>query len=193
MAQPISETSHGDAPLSAAKNPDPRAASHSDAQVQRSDTLIGRTVSVNRPRCELYAFWRDFTNFPLFMENIQSVMTEGVRSHWVVQAPGDRTVEWDSILTQDEPNLAIGWKSDDGATVRNSGRVEFKDSTNGRGTIVTATLIYDPPGGALGKAWAKLFQREPGIQVRRDLRRFKQLMEAGEVSTSEPPAGAPRA
>ncbi len=77
--------------------------------------------------------------------------------------------------------------------MRNAGRIEFRDSTNGRGTVVTALVIYDPPGGALGKAVAKLFQREPNIQARRELRRFKQLMETGEISTSAPPSAAPRA
>jgi uncharacterized membrane protein len=161
--------------------------------VDKDDTLVGRTVSINRPRGELYAFWRDFTNLPLFMENIESItVTDAGRSHWVVTAPGDRTVEWDSVVTEDEPDSLIAWASAEGAGVRNSGRIEFRDSTNGRGTVVTATIIYDPPGGSVGKALAKLFQREPNIQARRDLRRFKQLMETGEVSTAEPPNAAPR-
>jgi uncharacterized membrane protein len=194
MTEPISETAYGDAPLSAAKNPDPSALHDFAIDGDKSDELIGRTVSINRPRAELYAFWRDLENLPLFMENIQSVtVADPIRSHWVVAAPGDRKVEWDSIITADEADSVIAWTSADGASVRNSGRIEFRDSTNGRGTLVTATIVYDPPGGSVGKALAKLFQREPNIQARRDLRRFKQLMETGEVSTSEPPYAAPRA
>jgi uncharacterized membrane protein len=193
MSEPVTHTANGDAPLSTAKDPDPRAARGAGAHVEKDDELVGRTVSINRPREELYAFWRDFSNLTLFMENIESItQLDRRRSHWVVTAPGDRTVEWDSIVTEDEPNTMIAWASSEGAGVRNSGRIEFRDSTNGRGTVVTATIIYDPPAGSVGKALAKLFQREPNIQARRDLRRFKQLMETGEVSTAEPPDAAPR-
>jgi uncharacterized membrane protein len=194
MTDPVSNTAYDDAPLSSAKKPDPRASTVIGAETEEGDTLIGRTVSINRPRADLYSFWRDFANLPQFMENIESIsVIDERRSHWVVAAPGDRSVEWDSVITEDLPNECVGWTSDKGAGVRNSGRIEFRDSTNGRGTIVTATIVYHPPGGALGKALAKLFQREPNIQARRDLRRFKQLMETGEVSTTEPPSAAPRA
>ena len=193
MSDPISRTTGGDAPLSAAKNPDPRAAGFG-LQTQKRDVLVGRTVTINRSREELYAFWRDFRNLPLFMENIQSVtVLDSRRSHWVVRAPADRTVEWDAKITEDEPGELIAWESTGDASVRNSGRIEFRDSTNGRGTLVTATLVYDPPGGGLGQLVAKLFQREPKIQARRDLRRFKQLMETGEIATAQPPDAAPRA
>jgi len=193
MVEQTSHTAHGDAPLSAAKNPDPRATRGAQMSVAKDDELVGRTVSINRPREELYAFWRDFTHLPQFMESIEAVWVfDGRRSHWVVSAPGGHTVEWDSVVTQDEPNTLIAWTSAEGAEVRNSGRIEFRDSTNGRGTVVTATIIYDPPGGAVGKALAKLFQREPAIQARRDLRRFKQLMETGEISIARPPYAAPR-
>jgi uncharacterized membrane protein len=194
MAEKISQTSYEDAPLSAARNPDPTGLQEYGIDSRAGDSVVGRTVSINRPRRELYDFWRDFRNLPLFMENIERVaVTDDRRSHWVVTAPGDRDVEWDSVLVEDEPGSVIAWKSVEGTGVRNSGRIEFRDSTNGRGTLVTATIAYDPPGGALGKALAKLFQREPNIQARRELRRFKQLMETGEVATASPPAAAPRA
>jgi uncharacterized membrane protein len=192
MSEPISHTAHGDAPLSSARKPDPRATL--DTTAHKGDELIGRTVTINRPRQALYAFWRDFRNLPLFMENIQSVsVMDEQRSHWVVRAPADRTVEWDAVITEDVPGEAIAWASTKEAGVRNSGRIEFRDSTNGRGTEVTATIIYDPPAGGVGKAIAKLFQREPKIQARQDLRRFKQLMETGEIATAQPPDAAPRA
>jgi uncharacterized membrane protein len=193
MTSPISETAHGDAPLYTAKHPDPLAV-EGELSPQRGDVLVGRTVTIDRPREELYAFWRDFKNLPRFMRNIRRVTTEdGRRSHWVVEAPAGKTVEWDSAITHDEPGRAISWESLDGASVRNSGRVDFLDSPDGRGTVVRVTLTYDPPAGAVGKLIAKLFQKEPKIQARQDLRRFKQLMETGEVSTAQPPDAAPRA
>jgi uncharacterized membrane protein len=193
MTSSISETAHGDAPLYTANHPDPMAVA-GDLSPQHGDVLVGRTVTIDRPREELYAFWRDFANLPRFMRSIRSVTTQdGLRSHWVVEAPAGKTVEWDSAITQDEPGRVIRWESLDGASVRNSGRVDFQDSPDGRGTVVRVTLTYDPPAGAVGKLIAKLFQTEPKIQARQDLRRFKQLMETGEVSTAQPPDAAPRA
>jgi uncharacterized membrane protein len=194
MAEKISHTRYGDAPLSTAHNVDTGGVNEAGLEARSGDQLIGRSVTINRPRLELYEFWRDLRNLPRFMENIRSIaVTDGNRSHWIVRAPGGRAVEWDSILTEDQPGSRLAWESVEGASIRNSGRIEFKDSTNGRGTIVTATIVYDPPGGNLGRLVAKLFEKEPHIQVRRDLRRFKQLMEAGEVATSTPPNPPPQA
>lgn len=148
------------------------------------------TVTINRPAADLYAFWRDFSNLATVMENVERVDMIGTdRAHWVVRAPAGRTVEWDARVTHDVPDREIGWRAEDGADIPNSGRVTFADAGT-RGTIVSAVIHWDPPGGLIGKTVAKLFQREPAIQARRDLRRFKQLMETGEIATSaRNPAG----
>lgn len=182
MADRITHTSGGDAPLSAAKHPDPSVLEDAAAS---SDELIGRALTIARSREELYRFWRNLENFPRFMENVVSVrMLDGRRSHWVVEAPGGRTVEWESEIVEDIPNELLSWRSVEGADVEHSGRIEFRDAQGNRGTVMTVTLLYDPPAGKLGKLIAKLFQEEPRIQSRRDLRRFKQLMETGEITTS---------
>jgi len=191
MTTPISHTAHGDAPLSAAKNPHGQ---HEAGALAQGDVLVGRSVTINRPREELYAFWRNFANLPRFMHNVHSVaITDERHSHWVIEAPAGRTVEWDSEITQDDPGRLIAWQSQEGASVRNSGQVEFLDSPDDRGTVVRVTLTYDPPAGGVGKLIAKLFQKEPKVQARQDLRRFKQLMETGEIATAMPPDAAPRA
>jgi uncharacterized membrane protein len=183
MSDPISRTAHGDAPLSAAKNPRPPQLSGSEAA---DHELVGRTVTINLPRPEVYRFWRDFTNLVRFMENIESVtVIDNNRSHWVVSAPAGKTVEWDSVITEDITDRLIAWRSDAGADIEHSGLIEFRDAQGGRGTEVTATIVYDPPAGSVGKIVAKLFQKEPKIQARRDLRRCKQLLETGEISTSQ--------
>jgi uncharacterized membrane protein len=161
------------------------SAANSDDAADESEQLVGRTVTINRPRHELYAFWRDFGNLPRIMENIESVTEiDERRSHWVVRAPAGQTVEWDSVIVEDIPDELISWQSDAGADIANSGRIDFRDAPGGRGTWVTATIAYDPPAGSVGKLVAKLFQREPKIQARRDLRRFKQFMETGEIATA---------
>jgi uncharacterized membrane protein len=141
-------------------------------------------VTINRRPGEVYAAFRDFPELPRFMDNLVRIDTiDAVRSHWVAKAPAGRTVEWDARITEEREGALIAWESEPGADVPNRGRVTFRDA-GARGTVVTAEIAYDPPGGAIGKLVAKLFQREPAIQARRDLRRFKQLMETGEVATS---------
>lgn len=188
MSDKISHTMANDAPLSAAKNPDTDQIENGEA------SLIGRTVTINRPREDVYAYWRDFRNLPNFMENVEAVsVVDDRRSHWTVSAPAGQRVEWDAIITAEHPGALIAWRSGENSDIDHSGQIEFRDSTSGRGTEVTATILYDPPVGTAGKLIAKLFQKEPKIQARRDLRRFKQLMETGEVSTAKPPHAAPRA
>ena len=173
-----------DAPLTASK--DHHAAEHAGQTMiePKGDSLVGRAVTINRPVAELYAYWRDFSNLASFMENVVSIETlDAKRSHWVVKAPAGRTVEWNAMVTEEAENSFIAWASEEGADVPNSGRIDFRDA-GARGTVVTATIMYDPPLGVVGKVIAKLFQREPAIQARRDLRRFKQLMETGEIATA---------
>lgn len=173
-----------DAPLATSKHSE-AAEQAAEAMGGKGDTLIGRSVTINRPRTELYAFFRDFRNLPSFMDNVERIdILDDKRSHWVVKAPAGRHVEWDAVVTEEQDATLIAWQSEPGADVENSGRVEFRDAQGDRGTIVTATMLYDPPAGVIGKVIAKLFQREPAIQARRDLRRFKQLMETGEVATA---------
>lgn len=188
MAETIDPVRADDAPLATSKHQS-AAVDAASAQLGTpangdADTLIGRTVTIRRPRAELYAFWRDFANLPQVLENVERVdVLDPRRSHWTVKAPAGQTVEWTAAITDERDGEYIAWASEEGADVPNSGRVEFRDAQGDRGTIVTATILYDSPGGFIGKVIAKMFQREPAIQARRDLRRFKQLMETGEIAT----------
>ena len=146
--------------------------------------LLAESVTINRPAQELYAFWRDPANLVQVVENVVAIEPLGPdRSRWTVKAPAGREVSWESVVTRDVPGREITWQSAEGAEIDNSGRIEFRDA-GARGTVVRAVIAYDPPGGMVGQMIAKLFQREPRIQTRRDLHRFKQLMEAGEIATS---------
>lgn len=170
------KTVHGreDAPLRALRD-----------QGNGSERVVGRTVTIAKPRSELYRVWRDFTGFPAFMENVESIeKIDDRRSRWTVEGPGGTPIRFVSRIVEDRPDETIAWESEDDASVANSGRVTFRDAPGGRGTEVELTITYDPPGGAVGALVAKMFQREPNIQARRDLKRFKQLMETGEIATS---------
>jgi uncharacterized membrane protein len=152
--------------------------------------LVGRTVSINKPREEIYRAWRDFTRFPQFMENVESVEDLGDgRSRWTIKAPLGSAVELVTRITEDVPSDLIAWKSEPESQIRTEGRVELFDVAPNRGTAVRLTMKYDPPGGLPGRAIAKILQREPNVQARRDLRRFKQLIEVGEIATNAGPSG----
>ena len=157
-----------------------------------SDSLrVEKSLTIERSAEDLYHFWRDFTKLPKFMKHLESVRVSGERrSHWVAHGPAGTNVEWDAEITEDRPNELIAWRSLPGADVENAGTVRFEPATGGRGTVVRVALDYTPPAGALGAAVAKLFGEEPRQQVEGDLRRFKNIMEAGEIpSTAGQPEG----
>lgn len=147
---------------------------------------VTESITVNRPIQEVYGFWRNFENLPRFMEHLESVRnTEGGRSHWKAKAPAGASVEWDAELLEDRPNESISWRALPESTVPNSGSVRFREAPGNRGTEITVDLRYQPPGGKLGAFVAKLFGEEPSQQVKSDLRRFKQVLELGEVVHSD--------
>ena len=158
------------------------------ASVQHKHGIkIERSVTIKKSPEELYKFWRDFDNLPKFMQHVESVRVDDEKhSHWVIKAPAGRTVEWDAVIHNERENELIAWRSLEGQ-VNNAGTVLFHPAPGGRGTEVKVVLEYEPPGhtGALGATIAKLFGEEPAIQVADDLRRFKQLMETGEIATVE--------
>ena len=158
-------------------------------QVQGDETYVGRTVTIGRPRQELYDFWRGFDRLPQFMDNVESVeKLDEQRSRWIIKGPGGHDVEIVSRLVEDVPGEKLAWESEEDSDLDTSGVIEFSDAPPGRGTYVRFLMAYDPPGGAIGRGIAKLMQREPTVQARRDLRRFKELMETGEVATNASPS-----
>jgi uncharacterized membrane protein len=147
---------------------------------------VERSTTINRSPEELYRFWRNFENLPRFMNHLEEVRIMGDgRSHWVAKAPAGTSVEWDAEVYNERENEFIAWRTLEGADVASAGSVHFEAAPGGRGTVVRVVLRYDPPGGRLGAFVARLFGENPDQQIADDLRRFKQLMETGEVSTVE--------
>ena len=143
-------------------------------------------ITINRPPDAVYRFWRQLENLPRFMSHLESVHVSGeTQSHWVARAPIGGTVEWDAEITLDRPGEVIAWRSLPGADVEHSGSVHFERAPGDRGTEVKVAMVYNPPGGLVGIGFAKLSGEEPGEQIKGDLRRFKQVMEAGEVVQSD--------
>jgi uncharacterized membrane protein len=152
---------------------------------------VEKTTTINATPEQLYGFWRNFENLPRFMDHLEEVRRiDDGRWHWVTRGPAGIDAEWDAEVINDIPNELIAWRSVEGSRVHNAGSVHFEPAAGGRGTELRVVLRYDPPGGKIGAAFAKLFGETPAHQVQEELRRLKQLIETGEVATTEgQPAG----
>jgi uncharacterized membrane protein len=155
-------------------------------RMTRQEMRAEVSVTVRRPPAEVYRFWHDLENLPTFMADLESVRTTGERrSHWTAKAPGRRTVEWDAEIVEDRPDELIAWRTVDGADLRHSGAVRFRPAPGDRGTEIRVEMEWAEPAGRIKAAVAKLLGAHPHQRIRDDLRRFKQVMEAGEVVRSD--------
>ena len=150
-------------------------------------TLISvrKAITIDKPPEELYRFWREFENLPRFMRHLQSVHSSARSLHWVSTGPLGKNFSWDAEIVEDRENELISWRSLPGSQIENQGSVRFQSAPEGRGSEMLVELLYRPPAGRLGAAFAMLFGEEPEQQIREDLRRFKDLMEAGEIATTD--------
>jgi uncharacterized membrane protein len=158
----------------------------SPAALTLKDGAIHRAVTIRREPQEVYDFWRQLDNLPRFMKHLERVdVLDDKRSHWIARAPVVGAVEWDAEIVADEPGRRIAWQSTQNSQIWNSGEVTFERAPRDRGTEVRVRLEYSPPGGAFGVAVARLLGEEPANQTAGDLRRLKQVLEAGEVVVSD--------
>jgi uncharacterized membrane protein len=136
-----------------------------------------KSIRVNAPAQKVYQYWRNFENFPRFMDHVEEVRVVGGNdrmSHWKIKGPLGKSVEFDSELTKDEPGKEIGWNSR-GGEMETSGVVTFTDV--GDATEVHVVMQwYDTPGGAVGEAVSRMFQ-DPEKMLEEDLMRFKDIAE----------------
>jgi uncharacterized membrane protein len=147
-------------------------------------TIVEESVTINRPIEELYRFWRNLENLPQFMHHLESVeRVTDTLSRWRAKGPGGTTVEWNAEIINEVPNKIIGWRSIEGSDVVSAGSVNFEYAGHGRGTRVRVRLQYSPPGGKVGAALARLIGRDAAADIREDLRRFKEVIETGDVAS----------
>lgn len=144
---------------------------------------VQESVTINLPIGEVFRFWRNFENLPKFMAHLSSVSVreQGI-SHWVATAPAGTKVSWDARIINEIDNKLIAWQSLRGSTISTAGSVNFDETEHG--TRVSVHLQYNPPGGKVGAAIARLFGEEPNQTIREDLRRLRQILETGEVPTT---------
>lgn len=139
---------------------------------------LERTVTINRPRDEVYECWRDFDNLPRLFEPIEDVtFVSPGRTHWTLRGPGGESLQWDAEIIADRPGDLLAWRSLEGADLSNEGRVEFRDAPAGRGTELRVVVAYEPPGGLRGTAVAAAMGDDLLSHLRELLQRFKQVAE----------------
>ena len=171
---------------------------HSRQRSRRSragpaDEYIERSVVINKSRQECYAYWRDVTHAPNFMRMIDSVTVLDERnSHWVARLPGrgGARLEWNSQISEDRPGERIAWHSTQDAPLVHAGVVSFERAPGERGTLVRLVVHYGPPAGRAAMYAARAVGRPAEFEITEDLRRFKQILETGEIPTTRnQPAG----
>jgi uncharacterized membrane protein len=151
-----------------------------------SGIKLKKSIVIDRPASELYDYWHDFENLPSISELLESVeVLDVTRSRWTVAAPGDIPIQWEADITRDIRNEMIGWRSVEDSVIETAGYVRFEPAAGDRGTLVRVALEYKLPAGKVGAVVASLFGKRPGAHVEDMLRRFKQLMETGEVAVAE--------
>jgi len=156
----------------------------------RHAVVVRRAVTIHAAPPELYQLWRRLDNLPHIMRHLEAVTeTSPTRSRWVAKGPGGAHVAWEAEIIRDVPNECIAWRSVDGslgvASVMHAGSVRFRPAPHGRGTEVHVEMSYEAPGGVVAAAVAQVFGQGPDVEIREDLRRFKQSVEAGEVATGD--------
>jgi|SRR5581483_7275631 len=178
LATALQRTSFTTSPFKAARGASP-------------DVYLERTILVNKSQEECYAFWREFRNMTRFSPRLESVThLDSKRSHWSLRLTGNRRMEWDAEITSDVPNERIQWRTLSGAPFQHAGAVHFDKAPGNRGTFVKVSMHYRAPGGALGSILAQVLGPDPFGEIRENLRRFKQLLETGEIpTTAGQPAG----
>jgi uncharacterized membrane protein len=178
--------------------PSASRAHHGDTRAAlsgRRGIHVRESVRIEQPLSEVYRFWRQLENLPRFMTHLKSVTQQSDgRSHWVAEGPGGVAVEWDAEIINEVDNKVIGWQSLPGSDVATAGSVNFDAVRGGRTTQISVHLQYAAPGGRFGALVASIAGREPSQTIREDLRRLKQLLEAGEIAraTAEVPPGSRR-
>lgn len=159
----------------------------------KSAKVTSRSVTIGKPRDEVYRFWRDFGNLARFMKHIERVdVIDARRSHWVASPAPGKHLEWNAEITDERENEYIAWQTEENTDIHQAGWVSFRDAPQGRGTVIQAVFAYEPPVGHAGHAVARLLGKDPSSQAGDDLRRLKQLLEIGEITTNAARPGAER-
>ena len=139
---------------------------------------VRASVIVNRPRAEVYAFWRKLENLPLFMKHLESVdEIDEFTSAWKVRIPGGLGhIRWEAEIVKEEEGTVLSWQSVQGASIRNAGKINFSD-TPAQGTRIDALISYHAPLGRFGEEISHLLTPIFSEMIENDILGFKHFIE----------------
>ena len=154
------------------------------------DFIAYGSVLLNCSPQEAYTLYRNLEDLPLYMHHLESVTKTGERQYrWVAIGPMGAKIQWDAEIVHDREGEFISWRSLPGSDLAVEGAVRFQTAPDNRGTILSALILLDPPAGKIKRAVAKLFTN---FVMQQDLRRFKALIETGEIPTIDGQTHGPR-
>jgi uncharacterized membrane protein len=138
---------------------------------------VRTTLVVNKPRHEVYRFWRKLENLPSFMHHLANVReVDQVHSRWEAIIPANLgRIRWNAEIVKDEYGVLIGWHSISGSAIENAGKVEFRDVEEG--TELRVTITYRPPAGDIGVVIARILNPAFARIVEQDIHKFKDYIE----------------
>ena len=145
---------------------------------------VQKTINISAPIDEVYRFWHNFENFPLFMDHVKEVVVQNGISTWKVAGPAGSSIEFQAHITRDVPNESIAWETIPNSQIHHAGVVHFERNWDG-GTRVTVQMTYMPPAGVVGHKVAELFGVDPRQAMQDDLSRLKVLLEVNKMTTEE--------
>ena len=163
-----------------------RYRSRSEGDSGGDTEAVSRSITIGKSADDLYEAWRDPTVFSEVMGHFAEVTpsTED-RFHWTVKGPLGRMVTWETRVVESDPAEIVRWETPAKAMLSNAGEVRFREATGDRGTDVTLTLRFDPPGGPLGDAALRRLDLIPRELAGVALSRFKSLVESGSIPTPQ--------
>jgi uncharacterized membrane protein len=168
----------------ARSHPRDMAPAHAKKGPLLSSTVdLGSTITIAKPRSEVFAFWRDIANWPRVMPALRAAEPLG-DGRWRLQFGDDDEDAVTLKITEEVQAERLAWQSEATALFKADGSVRFRDAQGGRGTEVDARLSWRPPGGALGRPFTSLLSVQPEVQGRREMKRLKMFMETGEIATA---------
>lgn len=146
---------------------------------------VERSITIDADPEELHEVWRDPEQLSRIVGHVGEVTAAGEdRWRWTVRGPRGRELTWETRIVEERPGELLRWESAADATVPNEGALRFAPAPGDRGTAVTLSVSFDPPGGALGTAALERLDVVPDALAGTALRRFKSLVETGEVPTT---------
>jgi uncharacterized membrane protein len=149
----------------------------------RAAVDVHKSIRIHAPVEDVFRLWSSFEDFPRFMTHVRRVRRVQTGANqdlwrWTIRGKSGIQVEFDAVVTAQDENRLLAWRTEDGGLLRHAGRVVFHENVDGS-TTVDVRMVYNPVAGAVGHAIAWLIAADPKRQMDDDLLRMKTYLETG--------------